>query len=147
MDLTATVSTLMTKKLVTLKPNASLQDAQDIFNKMSIHHIPVTIGDKLVGMLSKTDMLYFVKGFAVDAQAENDSRLESYKVRDIMTEGMAKLGADDRINVALDIFKLNIFHALPVVDENDNLVGIFTTHDIIKQLSLEDDDNIKKGLN
>ena len=38
--------------------------------------------------------------------------------------------------MALEIFNVNIFHAIPVVDEG-RLVGIVTTFDIIKQLSVD----------
>jgi len=51
-----------------------------------------------------------------------------------MTKGLATLESSSRINVALEVFKENIFHAIPVVDE-DKLVGIVTTHDIITHLA------------
>ena len=53
-----------------------------------------------------------------------------------MTTGLAKLEPDDRINVALDVFCVNLFHALPVVKDNE-LVGILTPFDIIKTLAEE----------
>jgi acetoin utilization protein AcuB len=53
-----------------------------------------------------------------------------------MTKGLAKLNPNDRINIALEIFMVNRFHAVPVV-ENDELVGIVTTYDIIKALASE----------
>jgi len=46
------------------------------------------------------------------------------------------LDPNDRINVALEIFMVNRFHAIPVV-ENDELIGILTTYDIIKALATE----------
>jgi acetoin utilization protein AcuB len=55
-----------------------------------------------------------------------------------MTEGVAKLEPYQRVNVALDLFKMNLFHALPVV-ENDRIIGIVTTFDIIKHLA---EDNV-----
>jgi acetoin utilization protein AcuB len=51
-----------------------------------------------------------------------------------MTKGLAKLDPEDRINVALEIFLVNRFHAIPVV-KNEELVGIVTTYDIIKTLA------------
>ena len=53
-----------------------------------------------------------------------------------MTKGLVKLELTDRINVASDIFYKNMFRALPVV-ENDKLVGIVTTYDIIRVLNEE----------
>jgi len=64
----------------------------------------------------------------------NQGRLLITKAQDIMTTGLAKLAPTDRINVALEIFRENILHAIPVV-KNDELVGILTTHDIITALA------------
>ncbi|HQU60501.1 MAG TPA: CBS domain-containing protein, partial [Saprospiraceae bacterium] len=51
---------------------------------------------------------------------------------------LAKLNPNARINVALEIFMENRFHAVPVVEENGELVGIVTTFDIIKALAAEE---------
>ena len=66
----------------------------------------------------------------------NETRLNNYNAEVIMTRGVGKLEPTDRINVALDIFSKNLFRALPVV-ENDKLVGIGTTFDIIKTINEE----------
>ena len=42
-----------------------------------------------------------------------------------------QLEPDDTIGLAADIFLANKFHALPVV-EDERLVGIVTTHDLLK---------------
>ncbi|MBK8111938.1 MAG: CBS domain-containing protein [Saprospiraceae bacterium] len=81
-------------------------------------------------------LFIFKRGFNDDA-FDNilvDVKLNNYKVKSIMIKGLGKLDVDDRINVALDVFKKNLFHALPVL-ENDRIVGIITTHDIIKNLA------------
>jgi acetoin utilization protein AcuB len=51
-----------------------------------------------------------------------------------MTKGLATLSPDDRIDIAIEVFRENILHAIPVV-ENDELVGLITTHDIIEALA------------
>jgi acetoin utilization protein AcuB len=51
-----------------------------------------------------------------------------------MTKRLGKVAPDDRVNVALEVFMVNRFHALPVV-ENGELVGIITPFDIMKALS------------
>jgi len=71
-----------------------------------------------------------------DDRFVNESRLERTKAEDIMTKGLGKLEPEDRINVALEIFSKNWFHALPVV-KNEELVGIITTQDVIKALLRE----------
>jgi CBS domain-containing protein len=49
-----------------------------------------------------------------------------------MTHRIAKLELDDKVGTAAEIFLENRFHALPIVDENDHLLGIVTTFDVLK---------------
>ena len=51
-----------------------------------------------------------------------------------MTKGLATLSPDALLSEALELFKENIFHAIPILDDGD-LVGIITPHDIICALS------------
>ena len=136
MNLLSPVSELMTTDLITVNPEDKLSAVNAIFESNKIHHIPVVRFWKIVGIISKTDFLHFMKGMGNTdhKDAFNPGRLLLNTASDIMTEGLAKLEPTDRINVALDVFKINLFHALPVV-ENDELVGIITTHDIITALA------------
>jgi acetoin utilization protein AcuB len=136
MDILAPISQIMSKELITVSEKDKLTVVKEIFEKHNIHHIPVVRFKSIVGIISKTDYLYFVRGFTQNEEDRfiNESRLKAYTADEIMTTGMAKVEPADRINVALEIFKINRFHAIPVV-ENDELVGIVTTHDIIIALS------------
>jgi acetoin utilization protein AcuB len=57
-------------------------------------------------------------------------------VGEIMTRGLAKLESYETVRTAANVFALNRFHALPVV-ENNKLVGMLTTLDLIKLLDNE----------
>ncbi len=131
MNVFAPVSTIMSTDLVTISPEANLREAKEIFDTHSFHHLPVVHFRKIVGIISRTDMDRFVGG--LKKGAGTTELLETTRVEEIMTKGLGKLEPDDRINVALEIFSKNWFHALPVV-QNDELVGIVTTQDIIRTL-------------
>ncbi len=140
MNILAPVSTIMTKELKTVSPTDDLLSVKQIFDSHNIHHIPVVRFKEIVGMISKTDFLAFLMGDEVMGQAPRmsmEERLKAHKAEEIMTKGLAKLEPDDRINVALELFKLNRFHAIPVVTAAGELVGILTPHDIIKTLAEE----------
>jgi acetoin utilization protein AcuB len=136
MNILDPVSTIMTSKLITVNPEDKLESVKELFDKHRIHHIPVVRYQEIVGIISKTDLLYFLRGLTNNSYEKvlNDVRLKNYNAEDIMTKGIAKISSTDRIAVALEIFKENIFHAIPIVD-NGNLVGIVTTYDIIKALA------------
>jgi len=121
----------MVTDLVTVNPEDNLLTVKKIFDTHTFHHLPVVRFRKIVGIVSKTDFSHFTGG--VNHGGERADLLERTKVEDIMTRGVGKLEPDDRINVALEIFSKNWFHALPVV-ENDELVGIVTTQDVIRAI-------------
>lgn len=140
MNLLGPVSDVMTSSPFTLTPSATIGEAALIFEEHKVHHIPIAIEGKLVGMVSMTDYLFFRRGFLDDRDDHRieDIRMNNYEVRYIMTKRLATLNSTDRITVALHIFSENLFHALPVVD-NYKLVGILTTHDIISRLAKDND--------
>jgi acetoin utilization protein AcuB len=126
------------KQLVTVNPEDSLMHVKEIFETHSFHHIPVVRFHEIVGIISKSDFEHFLGGATLyqSDRLLRENRLKREKAEEIMTTRMGKVESTDRINVALEIFNLNRFHALPVVD-NDELVGIITTYDILKALSAE----------
>ncbi len=138
MNVLAPIKTIMSSDLITVNPADKLTLVKEIFDEHNIHHIPVVRFKELVGIISKTDFLHFLRGFSPNDEDRfvNYARLRAYTAEEIMTKGLAKLDPDDRINVALEIFLVNRFHAIPVV-KNDELVGILTTYDIIKTLAKE----------
>ncbi len=144
MNLLAPVSTIMARELISLDPEDTLKKAEEIFENNKIHHIPIVKEGLLAGMLSKSDFLHFKQGFhKVNTEEKWELfRLKSHQVKEIMTSRLAKLEPSDRINVAIEVFKENLFHALPVV-EHGKIVGLVTTYDIIKHLA-EDRETIKK---
>lgn len=138
MNIFAPVSSLMTdhKHLVTVSPDESLSKVKEIFDAHKFHHIPVVHFREIVGMVSRTDFEYFMGGAShyEEDRYVNELRLQKTKVDEIMTKRLGKVAPDDRINVALEVFLVNRFHALPVVEEGE-LVGIITPFDIMTALS------------
>jgi len=136
LNLLIKVSSIMTRNLITVHPKDSLLDVKAIFDNHRIHHIPVVEFKKLVGMISKSDLLHYQRNYSQVPYKDvfEESRLKAYKVGEVMTKGLATLSPDDRIDVAIEVFRENILHAIPVV-ENEELVGLITTHDIIEALA------------
>lgn len=133
----------MTTDLITVNPKDKITEVKKIFETNKIHHIPVVRYKEIVGMISKTDFLQFIRGFNRNEEDRfvNEARMRAYNAEDLMTKGLAKLSPDARINVALEIFLENRFHAIPIVENKEEgkktLVGIITTLDIIKVLASE----------
>ncbi|MFZ1706115.1 MAG: CBS domain-containing protein [Saprospiraceae bacterium] len=128
----------MTAKPITVNTDDRLSVVAQIFSANKMHHLPVIQNEKLIGMISKSDFLFFKRGFSdgEEDKAIEEVRLNNYTAKEIMTTKIAKLEPTDKINVALEIFKENLFHGIPIVD-NGMLVGIVTTYDIIKHLAAD----------
>ncbi len=129
------VSTIMTEKVLTLNTNDNLATAESIFKKNKIRHIPVVENDAIKGMLSYTDLLRISFADAVD---EDEDTIETtvydmFSIEQVMVSNVISVKPDNTIKEVAEILAKKEFHALPVV-ENDKLVGIVTTTDLIKYL-------------
>ncbi len=137
MNLFSPVSTIMSTRLHTVSPEDNLLKIKEIFDSHRFHHVPVVEGGKIVGMISKTDFAHFSGGlfhFDEDKSLPEKS-LRATHAKHVMTTHLGKIAPGDRINVAVEIFKENLFHALPVVEDNGQLVGLVTTFDVIRHLA------------
>lgn len=134
MNLQEKVTTIMSDKLITLHPKDKVKKARDIFDQYNIHHIPVVVMDKVVGIISQGDILY-LEGVINNSFDKfiRDQRLESTNMEDIMTSNVACADVDYNIQELVKLMvKFNI-NAVPILKE-DNLVGIVTSYDIFEHI-------------
>jgi CBS domain-containing protein len=117
------VPAIMTTKVITLTPNQTLQEARDIMLNNRIHHLPVLEGKKLVGIITSYDFLKLGK-----SQEEYANTL----VKDVMTTKIAALDPGQHIGAVAEVLMEHLFHAVPIVNENYELVGIVTSTDLIR---------------
>ncbi len=119
------ISAIMTTKVVTVNPEDKLTVVKDILFNKRFHHIPVVKGpkNKLVGIISSHDI------FKLDAKFEDYDKLT---VQDVMTKKIATLRPEEKIGAAAQVFLRHLFHGLPIVNDELELLGIITTHDILK---------------
>lgn len=129
------VAHLMTSDPITVRPSDVVTKVKEIFETNAIHHIPVVDDHRVVGMVSKSDFLSVSNAFPLfnkeKREAYNDRLFSTIIVEEIMTKQVAKVQPDDTLDFAAGIFRENLFHALPVVNERGKLVGILTTYDIM----------------
>ncbi len=131
------VSTIMTKNIQVVKLEDKLTDVRDLARKYSIRHIPVVQGNQLVGIISKTDLnrLTFSSLFAGQDEAD-EAVFDMLTISQVMSHKPRVVKASDSIKEIAEILSKEEFHALPVVDDQDDakLVGIVTTTDVIQYM-------------
>jgi CBS domain-containing protein len=129
------VAEIMTGNVIVLEPDETMDVVQELFRKNNIHHLPVVEGGRVVGMVSYTDYLKLLHGFTLfktrKSDEYNDAILRSLLVKEVMTKQVATLRPEDTLEMAAGFFRENFFHALPVVDAENMLLGILTTYDLI----------------
>ena len=125
----------MSRNLVTVKPNELLENIQEKLTMHKIHHIPVVEEKQFVGLVSQSDLLrmeHHLTVFNTDQAIEQNKAIFSTMLaQDIMVKEIVLLNEEDTITDAVRIFKENLFHALPVVNNEGELTGIITPLDLL----------------
>lgn len=129
------VASIMSKNVVKLNLSDDLTKAETLFKKNHIRHIPVVEGDRIIGMLSLTDLLRIS---FVDAVDDDDSDVDTtvyniFTIEQVMAKKLVTVSPQTTIKETAQILAAREFHALPVC-EGDLLVGIVTTTDLIRYL-------------
>jgi CBS domain-containing protein len=127
------VAEFMTRDLYTVEPSDSLEKAKHMMSKQKVRHLPVKSGQKLVGILSLTDVmrLSFGNTYAADQEGIDSALFEAMDVGNVMRENPVFIDVNADLSDAANVFIEKEFHALPVMDGSE-LVGIITTTDVIR---------------
>ena len=128
----ANVRELMTSDPLTLTPDSKVLDALRMMNQVVIRHVPV-VGDggKVVGILSDRDLRNFeLANWAKDVTSEKVVEYLNQPVSEVMSDALVSIAPDASMKDAIGKMLDESISALPVV-ENDQLVGIVTTVDIL----------------
>jgi len=126
------VGEIMTGSPVTLRPDDTLNLANDLIFLGRIRHIPVAEGSRLVGIISERDLLGAAaeRLFGLKPKARS-ALLRSVLVRDIMKRRVVTAEPDTPITRAAHLMAANKIGCLPVVSEGA-LVGLVTSTDILR---------------
>ncbi len=121
------VGRLMSSDVVTVKPGMSVQKAAEVLQEESIGSVVVVDDtDKLQGILTSTDFVTIV--------AENNQK-DDQSVMEYMTEDVLTVTAQDTIQDAANRIITYDIHHLPVVDNDDRVVGMLSTTDLTEYIS------------
>ncbi|MHB0754717.1 CBS domain-containing protein [Polaribacter sp. M15] len=124
------ISEIMSTNLITLGVFDSLETAEKLFKKNKIRHIPVVDDDKIVGMLSYSDLLRISFADVTNNEENVDAFVyDMFSIQQLMAKNLTVVTPEATIRDVAQIFAEKEFHALPVVQEGV-LEGIITTTDL-----------------
>ncbi len=131
------VSDVMTREVATVRADQTAQDAANFMLQGDAGSIPVTEGERLIGMITDRDIA--VRGVASGRGPETP-------VRELMSSGLVCARADDDVEeIAMRMSEAQV-RRLPVIDESENLVGIVSLGDLSRETSGEEAHHALEGV-
>lgn len=127
----------MKSEVFTARPSTPMIEAHQLMREKGIRRMPVVKekGNKLVGIITRSDIRQAEPSGATTLNVwEVNYLLSRLKVKEIMTKEVLTVRAEDTIKKAAIMMHDNQIGALPVVNSNEELVGILTESDIFRVL-------------
>lgn len=132
-----TVSQIMTKNVVVANLNNQFSQVMKFFVDHKIHHLPVVFDDKVLGILSYSDMLRFLDRMLKENEQISEEALnKTFRVEDVMTHNPVTISPDDEVEKVIDILAEGKFQS--VIAAKDGLIyGIISNKDLIRLYQFE----------
>ena len=129
------VSRSMTREVITVDPEKTVFEAQELMADNSIRHLPVIdANQQFIGIVTDRDIrsalpYNFIKDSCTEEQREEICALT---VKDIMTRDPITISPTYTIQDALLMIQNARVGALPVVDDDGQLSGILSVRDLLR---------------
>ena len=147
-----TARDIMTREVITISPEASVEDLAKLLEERRIGGMPVLdAGGRLVGVVTQSDLVQRSRDLQLppalnildlhlflEMPAHFKKRLEKLlgdRVKDVMTADPITIAADTPVKEIAEIMASKKVHTLPVL-EGGRLVGIVGKLDLIRGLAL-----------
>ena len=125
----------MTVNPVTVTSATTIADAAELMKKHRFRRLPVVDIGKLVGIVTDRDLRKASPSSATTLSVhEADYLLSKASIKDIMTKKVLSIDSEATIEEAALVMYNNRIGGVPVVDKNQDVVGIITETDIFKCL-------------
>jgi CBS-domain-containing membrane protein len=130
------VGEVMTTEVVTLDAADHLDLANDIMTLGRIRHMPVVRDGKLAGILSQRDLFRGAVSSALQFRAAAEREwLAKIRVAEVMTSDVVTAAPEWSLRQAVEVMLEGRFGCLPVVDQDDRLVGLLSESDCLRLLA------------
>jgi CBS domain-containing protein len=115
------VSEVMTRDVQTIRPDQPVQQAASFMLSADAGSVPVTDGDRLIGMITDRDIAVrgVAKGYGPDTP-----------VRELMTDDIICVREDDDVDDVASKMSEAQVRRLPVIDDQERLCGIVSLGDL-----------------
>jgi len=112
--------------VVTASPNDSVQDIAELMDRRNVGSVVITRNERPIGIVTDRDLVLRVTA------RDKDPKITS--VSDVMTRDPLVVRDDDSLEDVISCAREQCVRRLPVVDDNECLVGIVTLDDVVSNL-------------
>ena len=118
------ISEVMTRDVQTVRPDQPVQQAASFMLSADAGSIPVTDGERLIGMITDRDIAVrgIAKGYGPDTP-----------VRELMTDDVICAREDDDVDDVASKMSSAQVRRLPVIDDEERLCGIVSLGDLTQK--------------
>lgn len=129
------VKSWMTKNIVTIDENATVNAARKLLRENKYHMLPVTKQEELVGVITYRDIID--KTYADDLNTDSkkyDTHRREILVKDVMTKDIVTVSKDSTIEEVAGVLLENDVFSAPVINLEGEMTGIITHSDLARAL-------------
>lgn len=148
------VEDIMTKKVICVGAETKITEVAKIISENRFHGVPVVADGKIIGIITEKDFFsrnsdsFFLPSYInflkdnktlsnlSGEQKKNVEKLMDSRAKDIMSNDCVSILKDMSVQNLLEFFKTTKYLTLPVIDENEKLVGIVTMADLIELIKV-----------
>ena len=157
MDIHSTINSIMSRDVVSVKPDTPLQEAAEVLARHGFDGMPVVDEEnKLVGILTEYDLIS--KGTATHLPTlqkviqnlgiyhkdktrfkKDFAELSALQVKDVMNKEPLTLNEDASYEEAVAAFRdHHRVNPIPIIDKDRKVVGVISRFDVLKPFRLVD---------
>jgi CBS domain-containing protein len=112
------------KPLTTVSPTDSVMTAIALMRERDIGAVMVVYNEKLIGMFTERDCVHKVSSLGLNPK--------ELMVREVMSTKVRFATLDMEVSQGLALMTERFFRHLPVLDEQENILGIVSIGDLVK---------------
>lgn len=123
---------IMTENPLSVSSTDSIDEARRILLEKKITSLPVTENNRLVGLISVSNIAYGLAAFKEIAPSKTLSRrIKFLIVNDLMEREPPKVKPYMKVSYIVKVMKSSPSRSIPVIDEENKLLGIISRTDIL----------------
>ena len=127
------LDSIMTRHVVTVGMDDSLESVQNLFDKFRFHHVVVLDNCRVVGVISDRDLLKNISPFVgKPTERAIDAASARKRVHQVMSRHIVTANPDMSAGDATLLMLNSKVSCLPVLDSHGACVGIVTLRDLLR---------------